>query len=497
MKQIIRFVAWVALFTGAFSTVAAPLTNYGSCAVVPAKKQICVDTTPCKTLTSGYTACLSGVTLPKNAVRVPASCWSYQTVYSCEDSSSVDTCSSAPWMQKYGASCVQTDMGCATTSPDTGKCESWRYTYACETVAAQKEKVMECTSSALGVDLSMPTPKVTPNNPAKATAVLEAAREISAYSTCDIEKAIANPDDCLNKRMFDGVYETCSKGYWGLKNCCKGIPGAQSNSATAQMAFAAGGAVVKYAGAQVVDAASPYVFDALYSSGAYATGMLNEMAANQIANAGTTFVVNEGAITATNFASSGLSISAYGFTYGTGVVGTTLPGTMVISQGSWGYLTFNPYVFVIMVVIMIVMQLIECKQSEQVLGMHKGQNLSVQVSEECTSKMLGSCVEWEEGWCSYNGVIGKVMATQGRQQLGLGLDKNCEGISLKQMQQIDWSKLDLSELEAQVASQATKNTPNSSTVTTTYQNALNASPVNGANTQSTEGLAYPPTYTTP
>lgn len=496
MKIIIRFLARVALFTGAFATTAAPLTNYGSCAIVPTKKQICVDATPCKTQISGYTACLNGVTLPKNAVRVAASCWSYQTVYSCEDSTSVDTCTSAPWMQKYGASCIQTDMGCATTDPDTGKCASWRYTYSCETEAAQKEKVMECTSSALGVDLSMPTPKVAPNSPAKATAVLEAAREISAYSTCDVTQAAANPDECLNKRMFDGVYETCSKGYWGLKNCCKAIPGAQSNSATAQMAFAAGGAVVKYAGAQAVDAASPYVFDALYSSGEYATGMLNEMAANQIANGGS-LVVNEGAVTATNFAASGLSISAYGFTYGTGAVGTTLPGTMVIGQGSWGYLTFNPYVFVVMVVIMIVMKLKECKQSEQVLGMHKGQNLSVQVSEECTSNLLGSCTKWEEGWCSYNGVIGKIMATQGRKQLGLGLDKNCEGITLKQMQQIDWSKLDLSELETQVASQATKNTPNSSTVSTTYEKKLNASPVNGADRKATEGLSYPSTYTTP
>ncbi len=482
---VVRTLGWIALLIGAGVSDAEPLTNFGSCAVEPNKRQVCVDTTPCKTLPSGYTVCLKGVTPPRNAARVNASCWSYQTVYACEDSTSIDTCSTAPWMQKYGASCQQTNVSCQSTIPENGKCAAWTYTYACETEPAQKALVMQCTSTALGTDLSMATPQVAPNSPAKAVALLEAAREISAYSTCDAATALADPDACLNKKMFNGVYETCKKGYGGIKNCCKAIPGGKSNAQIATLAFSAGASVVKYAGAKAVDAASPYVFDALYAMSEYAGGMA--------ASSGSM-------IAGTNLAASGLTLKAYGFTYGTGAfsAGSSLPGTMLLTEGGSGFVTFNPYVFAATVAFTIVLQeLVSCDQSEQLLGMHKGQNLSVQVSEECRSKALGACVEWEEGWCSYNGVIGKVLGTQGRRQFGLSLDKSCEGISVKQMQQLDWSKLDLSELEGQVASQATKNIPNPSTVTTIYENKLNQTPVTGVNTDTAKGLGYPSHYTTP
>ncbi|KAG0163891.1 hypothetical protein DFQ28_011032 [Apophysomyces sp. BC1034] len=395
-----------------------------------------------------------------------------------QDSTSIDTCSTAPWMQKYGDACQQTHVSCTSTIPENGKCAEWTYTYTCETEPAQKAMVMQCTSSALGTDLSMATPQVAPNSPAKAAALLEAAREISTYSTCDEATAAADPDACLNKTMFNGVYETCKKGYWGIKNCCKTLPGGKSNAQMASLVFSEGASVVKFAGAKAVDAASPYVFDMLYSSG---SGMFSEMATSA----------------GTNFAASGLTFGAYGLTYGTGAVGTTLPGTMVLAKGSWGFVSFNPYVFAAMVAFTVIQQLAACDESEQLLGMHKGQNLSVQVSEECSSRILGACVEWEEGWCSYNGAIGKILGTQGRRQLGLGLDKACEGISMKQMGQLDWSKLDLSELKEQVASQATKNIPNSSTVTTTYENKLNQMPVTEMNTNTANGLSYPSNYTTP
>jgi hypothetical protein len=57
--------------------------------------------------------------------------------------------------------------------------------------------------------------------------------------------------------------------------------------------------------------------------------------------------------------------------------------------------------------------------------------------------------------------------------------------------------MDLSELEGQVKSQASKNMPNSSAVTTIYENKLNQTPVTGANTDTANGLGYPAHHTTP
>lgn len=474
-------------------TYAAPLTGFGFCAVEPTKKQVCIDKTPCKTLSNGITACLNGVTLPSNAINAKASCWSYQTSYSCQDSSSIDNCSTAPWMKQYGASCQQTNVVCDSVIPENGKCASWRYTYSCETSPAQTAQVLQCSSTALGVNLDMPTPVTAKNSPVKAAAMLEAARQISTYSECTANEAIANPDGCLNKSMFNGVYETCTKGYYGLKNCCVSQPGGQSNAAVKGMLMGQAAKVAKFAGEKAIDTASPYVFDAMYSAPEYTQGMILAMA-----DSSSVIMGEAGDIIGTNFASGGLSLGAYGFTFGTGAYAESM-FSWGYEFASGGYVAFNPYVFAAVVAIQVVQTLAQCEQSEQLLGMHKGQNLSVKVKEECVQKVpvIGSCIKWQEGWCSYNGAFGKILGTQGRAQLGLGLDQSCTGLTVGQLQKLNWDALDLSEFTSQIAAQATKNVPNSQTVSSTYNQNLNTTPVNGVNTNTSSGLGYPANYQSP
>lgn len=471
----------------------SPLTQSGSCQLEPDKRQQCIDTTPCKVLPNGLTACLNGVVLPENAIQIPAKCWSYKSTFACVDSSSVDNCSSAPWMKQYGAACQQTNVVCDSVIPENGKCAAWRYTYSCETSPAQTAQVLQCSSTALGVNLDMPTPVTAKNSPVKAAAMLEAARQISTYSECTANEAIANPDGCLNKSMFNGVYETCTKGYYGLKNCCVSQPGGQTNAAVKGMLMGQGAQVAKFAGEKAIDTASPYVFDAMYSAPQYTQGMILAMT-----DSSSVIMSEAGDIIGTNFASGGLSLGAYGFTFGTGTF-TGSMGSIALAEGSWGYVSFNPYVFAAVVAIQVVQTLAQCEQSEQLLGMHKGQNLSVKVKEECVQKVpvIGTCIKWQEGWCSYNGAFGKILGTQGRAQLGLGLDQSCTGLTVGQLQKLNWDALDLSEFTSQIAAQATKNVPNSQTVSGTYNQNLNAVPVTGVNTNTSSGLGYPANYQSP
>ncbi len=472
---------------------ASPLTGFGFCAVEPTKKQVCIDKTPCKSFSNGLTACLNGVALPANAISAKASCWSYQTTYSCQDSSSIDNCSTAPWMKQYGAACQQTNVVCDSVIPENGKCASWRYTYSCETSPAQTAQVLQCSSTALGVNLDMPTPVTAKNSPVKAAAMLEAARQISTYSECTANEAIANPDGCLNKSMFNGVYETCTKGYFGLKNCCVSQPGGQTNAAVKGMLMGQAAKVAKFAGEKAIDTASPYVFDAMYSAPEYTQGMILAMA-----DSSSVIMGEAGDIIGTNFASGGLSLGAYGFTFGTGAYAESM-FSWGYEFASGGYVAFNPYVFAAVVAIQVVQTLAQCEQSEQLLGMHKGQNLSVKVKEECVQKIpdIGTCIKWQEGWCSYNGAFGKILGTQGRAQLGLGLDQSCTGLTVGQLQKLNWDALDLSEFTSQIAAQATKNVPNSQTVSSTYNQNLNTAPVTGVNTNTSSGLGYPANYQSP
>lgn len=476
------------------SAYTAPLTGSGSCSLEPNKKQVCIDTTPCKLLSNGITACLSGTANPPTgAATLKATCWSFKSSFSCQDSESIDNCSTAPWMKQYGAACQQTSVMCDSTVPESGKCASWRYTYSCQTAPAQTAQVLQCTSTALGVNLDMPTPTTAQNNPIKAAAMLEAARQISTYSQCTASEAASNPDACLNKSMFNGVYETCSKGYFGLKNCCVSQPGGQTNAALKTMLMGQGAKVAKFAGEKLIDTASPYVFDAMYSAPEYTQGMILAMA-----DSSNVIMGEAGDIIGTNFASGGLTLGAYGFTFGTGAFSGSL-GSFALAEGTWGYVSFNPYMFAAVVAIQVVQTLAQCEQSEQLLGMHKGQNLSVKVGEECVQKvpLIGTCIKWEEGWCSYNGPLGKILGTQGRAQLGLGLDKSCVGLTIGQLQHLDWSKLDMSEFTAQISAQVTKNMPNSQSLTNTYNQSINATPVQGINTNSQSGLGYPSNYQQP
>jgi conjugal transfer mating pair stabilization protein TraN len=231
----------------------------------------------------------------------------------------------------------------------------------------------------------------------------------------------------------------------------------------------------------------------MFSSGAYTQGMVASMMSSS-----NVVMQNGEQIVGTSFASGGLSLGAYGFTFGTGAYAeSAFSWGYTFAEG--GYVAFNPYVFAAVVAIQVVQTLAQCEQSEQVLGMHKGQNLSVKVGETCVQKipLIGTCIKWQEGWCSYNGAFAKILGTQGRSQLGLGLDSSCTGLTVSQLQQLNWNAIDFSEFTAQITAQATRNIPNGQSVSSAYNQNLNNTPVNGVNANTKSGLGYPSNYQSP
>lgn len=419
----------------------------GACALVPGSKT-CIDTTPCKTDAEGNTLCLAGVNGPSGAWSLPDKCWQYSHTFACAGHTS-STCT--PYANNKA--CAIVSSTCSDTIPSSGACAQYDNKYSCKTQEQKTGQVWNCTSGLFNTyPQKKPDPR--PTKFAEAAVAVELIHEASTYNT-------------QGNNFFAGVREQCKKGWGGIKDCCKSTAGAQPNSAIMNMVFSTGASVVKYAGEKAIDIASPYIFDAMYQSGPFTAGLMSNLAAANSSN----IAQNSGhLLTGTTFASNGLALGAYGFTYGTGSFevykGTSLiAGNIDLSESlglgaSDGFVSFNPYVFAATVALQALQDLGSCEQGEQMLSLHKGASLSVFVEETCSARIpiLGTCIEWTDHYCSFNSVLSKIVNTQGKPQLGLNVS-DCSGIRPDQLGSLDFTKIDFSEFANQQASQAQSSLP--------------------------------------
>lgn len=441
IKRIIHAIVCFALLVSS----TAPYAQYvaGACKPVPETKK-CVDTTPCKDI-GGKIACLANVSPPGGGVNIPQTCWQYSYDFACT-ANTVNTCTE----YEANKACAIVSSNCTDKIPETGQCSSYTNTYNCQTKPETTEQKLSCTSGVFDSS-SMPDPANANNSFIKAALAQEILRQSATYGKGGSE-------------LFTGVSESCKKGYFGIKNCCKSKPGATSNAGMANLAMSAAGSAAKYAGAVAIDKASPYVFDAMFAGGEFTSGLAWDYATSS-SSAVLDFASNSPA--GTNFAARGPTLSAYGFTFQSGVAaqGSGLLGanTTLATFGegsSMTSITFNPYVFGAMVALAVVQYLASCTQDEQMLALHKGANLSTFIKEECTKKIpiIGTCIEWTSTYCSFNSVLAKLINIQGKPQLGLGIS-DCKGLTVDQVSKLDFSKIDFGEFTGQMVQQATNNTP--------------------------------------
>jgi len=412
-----------------------------TCTLVPNSKK-CVDTTPCKPVGDGQ-ACLANAVAPSGAAKLSETCWQYSYDFACTGST-VNTCT--PY--ENNSACAIVSSQCVDYIPETGKCSEYQNVYTCKTKNEVTEQKLNCTSGVFS-DSMFPKPNNPNGNFIKAALAQEIIREGATYGKD-------------GENLFAGVRESCTKGYGGIKNCCKSAPGAQSNSAMASVVMSAGFSVVKYAGAKAVDLASPYVFDAMFQGSQFTAGLAWDFAAS---NSNVVVDMLGNAPVGTNFAASGMSLSAYGFTFQSGIAaqGSGFLGAnstlATFGSGSSTYsITFNPYVFAALVAIQVLQELASCDDAERLLALHKGANLSVYLYTECSQKVLGVCLEWRQTYCSFNSVLAKIINTQGKPQIGKSV-ADCKGLSVSEMTRIDFSRIDFSEFSGAMVQQAVQHTP--------------------------------------
>jgi conjugal transfer mating pair stabilization protein TraN len=152
---------------------------------------------------------------------------------------------------------------------------------------------------------------------------------------------------------------------------------------------------------------------------------------------------------------------------GTGSVATTttvagVSTTTTTTQiGSSGFnMSYNPtmlYITAAMMAYQAYQAALACDEEDYKSSTKGKAKLCYDTGTWCESKDCGlfgcTCTKYRTGKCCYNSKLARIINQQGRAQLGLDI-RACDGFTVAQIQQLDWSRIDLTEFIADMLAQA-------------------------------------------
>ncbi|HAV4660329.1 TPA: conjugal transfer protein TraN, partial [Acinetobacter baumannii] len=92
---------------------------------------------------------------------------------------------------------------------------------------------------------------------------------------------------------------------------------------------------------------------------------------------------------------------------------------------------------------------LQCNEEERDLAVKRGGSLCTHARTWCSSKTIFGCTEESRSYCCFKSILAKIINREGRKQLGLSLE-TCEGITVEQLQKLDFSKIDMTEFQNSV-----------------------------------------------
>jgi hypothetical protein len=99
--------------------------------------------------------------------------------------------------------------------------------------------------------------------------------------------------------------------------------------------------------------------------------------------------------------------------------------------------------------------LTDCSSGEQALALKRGAGQAHHVRSYCSNEtFFGVCLERTSDFCTFKSRLSRIIQVQGRAQLGIGWG-SCRGLTTDELEMIDWSQIDLSEVLGDVHSRMT------------------------------------------
>ena len=130
----------------------------------------------------------------------------------------------------------------------------------------------------------------------------------------------------------------------------------------------------------------------------------------------------------------------------------------------------------------------KCSKDEEILSEKRQKNLCIYVGKE-SKKTAGITTLIKHHYCCFSNMLEKVVQVQARKQLGLnfgsGGSPNCRGLTLDELSRVDFSKMDFSEVAAEMQKKIAM--PNVADVKGRIEGSLN----NDCNKFDTQQEAHP------
>lgn len=104
--------------------------------------------------------------------------------------------------------------------------------------------------------------------------------------------------------------------------------------------------------------------------------------------------------------------------------------------------------------------LAQCDTEEKALGTAKEKLLTVYVGTYCSKKALGICLQKKKAYCQFDSKLAQIVQAQGRKaQLGIGFgsgkNPDCRGITVEELQSLQFDKMDFSNFYSDLDAGAT------------------------------------------
>lgn len=114
----------------------------------------------------------------------------------------------------------------------------------------------------------------------------------------------------------------------------------------------------------------------------------------------------------------------------------------IIAVVGWVYLAYQ-------VAMLIIQMIYKCTKDEMQLMVEVQLKKCSYLGSYCDQKVLGMCIVKKKAYCCYDSPLARIVVEQGVKQLGRsqGAAKSpqCDGLTLAELERLDWDKIDLSE----------------------------------------------------
>ncbi len=104
-----------------------------------------------------------------------------------------------------------------------------------------------------------------------------------------------------------------------------------------------------------------------------------------------------------------------------------------------------------------------CDESEKILAERRSEKMTHYIGSYCSQEIIFGCITHKQRYCSFRSLFARVFQEQARAQLGIGWGSAespmCRSLSIEEIQRVDFSSINLSEIYGDMLNKANAPSP--------------------------------------